>query len=90
VGPDGGGIIADGKYHVERAAGPVVGKSRVELRAFKVTGRQVVDPTGKPGAKTSEVVPLFPPEYNDQSKVVKEIHSGSNTIDFDIRLKKSP
>jgi hypothetical protein len=81
-----GATITDGKYHIPRSAGVAAGKNRVELRAFKNTGRKVQDPTGKPGTLTDERVMIFPPEYNDRSTLVREVQSGSDTIDFDIRV----
>jgi hypothetical protein len=87
TGPAGGETIRKGKYHIARAKGVAVGKNRVELRAFKTTGKTVADPTGPPGARTEERVPAFPPEYNDKSTLVKDVQAGSNTIDFDIKTK---
>ncbi len=85
TGAGAGAVIKNGKYHVPRSQGVTVGKNRVELRAFKKTGKQAPDPTGLPGAMTEERVPAFPPEYNDSSTVVKEIARGANTIDFDVK-----
>jgi hypothetical protein len=87
AGPSAGGIIKDGRYHVTRDKGVTVGKNRVELRAFRKSGRKVQDPTGLPGVKTEERVQAFPPEYNDRSTVVKEVRAGSNTIDFDVHTQ---
>ena len=87
TGPSAGGVIKDGRYHITRDKGVTVGKNRVELRAFRTTGRKVQDPTGLPGVKTEERVQAFPPEYNDRSTVVKEVQAGSNTIDFDVHTK---
>ena len=88
TGPGAGAVITNGKYHIAPSTGVTVGKNRVELRAFKTTGRKVIDPTGRPGTFTQERVPAFPPEYNDDSKLVEEIHQGSNTLDFDIPAPK--
>ena len=87
-GPGVGAVIKDGKYHIPRSRGVTVGKNRVELRAFKSTGKKVQDPTGPPGVLVEARVPAFPPEYNDQSTVVKEIQAGPNTIDFDVPAKR--
>ena len=83
-GPGTGAIIRDGKYHIPRAQGVTPGKNRVELRAFRNTGRKVQDPTGKRGTTTDERVPAFPAEYNDRSTLTREVKPGSNTLDFDI------
>ena len=85
-GAGAGATITDGRYHIPRSAGVAAGKNRVELRAFKNTGRKVQDPTGKPGTLAEERVLLFPPEYNDRSTLVRDVKSGSDTIDFDITV----
>lgn len=85
-GAGAGATITDGKYHIPRSAGVSPGKNRVELRAFKNTGRKVQDPTGKPGTLAEERVLLFPPEYNERSTLVRDVKSGSDTIDFDITI----
>jgi hypothetical protein len=84
VGPGTGAAIRDGSYHVPQSMGATVGKNRVELRAFRNTGKKVQDPTGKPGVLTDERVLVFPPEYNDRSTLVREIKPGSNSLNFDI------
>jgi hypothetical protein len=81
-----GAEIRDGKYHIPRSAGVTPGKNRVELRAFRDSGRKVQDPTGKPGTLTAERVMAFPPQYNDQSTLVRDVRRGSDTIDFDITV----
>jgi hypothetical protein len=86
-GPGAGGIIKNGRYRITRDKGVVVGRNRVELRAFRKASRMVADPTGKPGTRTEERVQAFPPDFNDQSTVVKDIVSGSNTMDFDVQTK---
>jgi hypothetical protein len=88
-GPASGAAIRDGKYHIPRSKGVAPGKHRVELRAFRNTGRKVQDPTGPPGARMDERVPAFGPEYNDDSKLTREVKPGSNTFDFDIATKNA-
>lgn len=85
TGPAAGGIIRNGKYHIDRANGVAVGKNRVELRAFGPSGKKIQDPTAPPGVFTDSRIQVFPPEFNDNSTVVKEIQPGSNAIDFPIR-----
>jgi len=89
TGPGAGAVIKDGKYYIPRSTGVTVGKNRVELRAFKKSTRKVRDPNGPPGAMTEARDPAFPPEYNDNSTLTKEVRQGSNTIDFDIRTKEA-
>jgi hypothetical protein len=87
TGPGTGAIIKEGRYHIPRNKGVMVGKNRVELRAFVNTGRKVRDPTGPRGALAEERVLAFPPEYNDKSTIVKDVQPGSNTFDFDVETK---
>jgi hypothetical protein len=88
-GAGSGATIRDGRYRVPRSKGVTVGKNRVELRAFRNTGRKVKDPTGQPGALVEERVPAFPPEYNDNSTLVREVRAGSNKFDFEIEVPES-
>jgi hypothetical protein len=87
TGPSTGGVITKGKYYIASRDGAIVGKNRVELRSFKMSDKKIQDPTAPPGTLTAMRVQAFPPEYNEQSKVVKEIRPGSNTIDFDVVTK---
>jgi hypothetical protein len=87
TGPAAGETIKNGRYRIARSKGAVVGKNRVEVRAFRYSGRKVPDPTGPPGALTEERIQAFPPEYNDNPTVIKEIHAGSNTVDIDAKSR---
>jgi len=86
-GPEAGGAIRDGKYHIPRAVGPVVGKNRVELRSFQKSGRRIQDPTAPPGTFTDEITNVFPAEFNSKSTLVQEIQPGKNEIPFEIMVK---
>jgi hypothetical protein len=83
-GAGAGAAIEDGRYHIPGSRGVTPGKNRVELRAFRTTGRKVPDPTGRPGTLADERVPAFPPEFNDQSTLTREVRPGSNTFNFDV------
>lgn len=85
VGPEGGSEIKNGKYFIPRKAGPVVGKNRVELRSFQKSGRMIQDPTAKQGTLTEEIKNIFPEEYNRNSTLVREVKSGKNEIEFEIK-----
>ena len=87
VGPETGGVIDNGQYDIPQNRGAVVGKSRVELRASKKTGRKIQDPTGRPGTLTDEYKEMFPPSSNTNSSLVREIKDDLNTLDFDVRTK---
>jgi hypothetical protein len=88
TGPEAGTAIRDGKYHMPRASGAVVGRNRVVLRTIRKTGRKVQDPTAPPGVKTDELVEGFPRDHNLDSTVIREVESGSNTFDFDVHTPK--
>src|SRR5262245_62012346 len=90
TGPSAGAAIRNGQYHIPRAQGAAIGKNRVELRSFKMSGKKIQEPTAPPGTLTEARVQAFPPEYNDASTVVKEIQAGGNTIDFDVSSKPKP
>jgi hypothetical protein len=87
VGPETGGVIANGQYAIAQQRGPVVGMNRIELRASKKTGRKIQDPTGRPGVLTDEYKEMFPTSSNTNSTLVREIKDDPNTLDFDIRTK---
>lgn len=88
TGPEAGGAILDGKFHIPRAKGPVVGMNRVELRAFQKTGNKIQDPTAKPGTMTEEIANIFPPEFNTNSVLETDVRPGKNKdVDFKIRLE---
>jgi len=87
VGPETGGIITNGQYDIPHDHGPIVGKSRIELRASKKTGGKIQDPTGRPGVLTDEYKEMFPPGSNTNSSLVREIKDEPNKLDFDIRTK---
>jgi prepilin-type N-terminal cleavage/methylation domain-containing protein len=48
VGPSTGGVIANGEYRLPAHQGPVVGKNRVELRAFRKSAEKMQDPHRAP------------------------------------------
>jgi hypothetical protein len=86
-GPEAGGAILDGKYHIPQAKGPVVGKHRVELRAFQKTGRRIQDPTAPPGTLTEEIANVFPLEFNTNSTLIRDVQAGKNELPFEIRVE---
>ena len=62
--------------------------NRVELRAFQKTGKQIQDPTAKPGTMTEEIANIFPPEFNTNSVLETDVKPGTNVdVDFKIRLE---
>ena len=83
-GPEAGGAIRDGKYHIPRAQGPVIGKNRVELRSFQKSGRTIQDPTAPQGTVMEEITNVFPAEFNTNSTLVREVMRGQNEMEFDL------
>jgi hypothetical protein len=80
-GSDAGAAIAEGRYRI--AKGLTVGRYQVEIQsAQKTAGKPVREPVL--GELISAVKDVIPPEYK---KLIREVHAGPNTIDFD--LKKS-
>jgi hypothetical protein len=83
-----GGKIADGAYALDGAKGPLVGAHRVEIQAYRKTGRQIPDMMGdvsKPNrAMVDEVVPLLPATFNVESTLKADIAPGDNTKDFQL------
>ena len=87
VGPETGAVISNGQYDIPHERGPVVGKSRIELRASKKTGGKIQDPTGRTGVMTDEYKEVFPPSANSKSTLVRDIKDEPNKLDFDVRTK---
>jgi hypothetical protein len=83
AGPSAGGVIANGRYDIEKKDGPILGKTRIELRAWKKSGRQIPNPMSA-GSMMDEKVEAFPKEFNEESTLLKEIKSGHNTFDFEL------
>jgi hypothetical protein len=81
-GPDAGAVIQEGKYKVV-LKGVAGGKYRVSIRGYKQSGRSEPDPLGGPPVKG--IVQIVPKEYHgEDSKLVQEITSGANRLDFDL------
>jgi hypothetical protein len=89
TGPGAGAVIQNGKYHVSRDKGVTPGKNRVEIRAFRNTGRMMQHPMGSPGVLIEERVPAFPPSFNDESTLVRDVQRDRDVIDFDINLPEA-
>ena len=90
TGPSTGGAIENGKYRLDSASGPVVGRHRVEIRARRKTGRKIEsgfpDP---PGTLVDHVAQFIPARYNVESDLVVEVKRGSNSHDFHLTVGDS-
>jgi hypothetical protein len=89
-GSDGvgaGGTIENGRYSITHK-GPLPGKYKVVIRAWRKTGRMVPVPPIGPGAKagtmTEEKVQSIPDKYNTNSELLVEIEPGRNQHDFEL------
>jgi hypothetical protein len=83
------GKIVDGKYSLDAAHGPVVGKNIVQIHGYKMTGRKRLDIAGKSLSEApqmiDELVPYIPEKYNEGSELTVEIKSGANeNVDFNL------
>lgn len=82
--------ISGGQYSLTAEEGPFVGANRIEITAFKKTGRQVPDlsrenQNNPDRPMIDEVVPILPAEFNTQSRMTRDIVSGDNTaVDFNL------
>ena len=84
-GPTSGGDITDGVYDIPEAQGPVVGKHRVAITAPIKTGKKIpAPPIAGPAGMMDEVIESIPPQFNEQSTLVKDIAGGENTINFSL------
>lgn len=78
-------IIENGKYVIEREAGPTPGKYKVLVESKQPTGRKVRD-ADNPKAKVDEITEAVPVQYNAQSTLEIEITPSSGQT-FDLALK---
>ena len=84
-GATSGGEIKDGHYALPADAGPMIGTNRVEISAWRQTGRMVPAALGDPHAGTkAEVVEAVAPRFNVDSTLEVEIRAGRNTCDFEV------
>jgi hypothetical protein len=79
AGPAWGTVVKDGQY-ASTATGPVVGKSKVEIRA---SGNRAA--TSESGDWKSNYVELIPARYNAQSTLEVDVRPGDNTFDFQLK-----
>ncbi len=85
-GPDAGAAIVEGKYRVVK--GLEVGEYRVEIDGTRKSPKKVRDPFGFGTRLVQDEVPAVAPEFNQNSKLMRMINRGSNTLDFDVEGAK--
>jgi hypothetical protein len=79
--------IADGRFTVPEAGGPMPGKYRVEIEVAQKTGRKVPHPM-LPERLIDEMTESLPTKYNYQSTLTAEVTAaGPNRFEFPLRLK---
>lgn len=85
-GPSAGGEIKAGRFALPRNFGPSPGKYRVELSAWKATGKTIRDEAM--GGQDETLVAIIPPKYNANSTLEIEVKQGEkNTFDFELSSK---
>jgi len=87
-GKPAGADIVGGKYTLTAAEGPLVGSARVEIQAFRKTGRKIPDLMGDVSQANrpliEEKINTLPAKYNVDSKLVRQITVGENSLDFEL------
>lgn len=80
-----GADIVNGSYTINEN-GPVLGKYRVEIQAYRKTGRKIPDIMGDVSIPNrplvDEMVPLLPAAFNVESTLTADIATSDNTVDF--------
>ena len=83
--------VSDGKYKVTEKDGALAGTYRVEVRAFRKTGKMSPEPTEAmkrfdPRLKSEELKEqVIPAEFNENSTLSNKIAAGPNQLDFDLK-----
>ena len=93
LGPSAGAGIINGEYKIDAGKGPLAGEYRVQINAFRKTGKKTWDgmgdeqaPAGKK-AFVEEVEAFIPPKYNTDSELRATIKAGEvNVYDFDMKI----
>ena len=80
TGTTSGGEIRDGKCLFIGAQTPPSDNYRVEVRAYKKSGRQVQKPMGKAGELVDELVEAVAPRFNSESELVIEVKLGEPVV----------
>jgi hypothetical protein len=82
-----GADIVNGSYAIKQD-GPVLGKHRVEIQAYRKTGRKVPDLRGDVSVPNrplvDETVALLPASFNVESTLTADITTSDVTVDFDL------
>src|SRR5262245_11981177 len=93
VGPTAGAAIARGAYNVPADQGLLPGEYKVQIHAFRGTGKKTWDGMGEPNAPASqkhyveETEQYIPAQYNDATELKASIAVGkANDLKFDLKV----
>lgn len=82
-GPNVGGVVKDGAYEIPAEVGPLAeGTYRVEIRAYRNTGRVQRTPRGEMPEREA----VLPAEYNIRSTLRVKINSKAGENKFSFQL----
>jgi hypothetical protein len=82
-GPQAGGNISNGGYHLARKDGPFAGRHRVEIIALRPTGKLTARDMG--GNPMDPMENITPKKYQGpKSVLVVDIKSEKNVLNFDL------
>ena len=79
-----GGPIKAGQYTAKGRGGVAVGKHRVEIRAFRTSGRKMSGEEAMEGGPAEQYLPL---QYNSYSELTCAVDADNATQDFDLEVK---
>jgi hypothetical protein len=92
-GPTAGAAIARGAYNIPAEQGLLPGDYKVQIHAFRGTGKKTWDGMGEPNAPASqkhyveETEQFIPAQYNDATELKAAIAPGrANDVKFDLKV----
>jgi hypothetical protein len=85
-GPVAGCDIKDGRFEMPTERGPGPGEYRVEITAYRPTGKKVYD--SDLNASTETLEPIVPARYNTASELTATVSAETeNEFKFDLKSK---
>ena len=83
IGPASFGTIAEGRFEIVARGGVPITDYRVEIDAFRRTGRKVPGQAPARDTMVDELAPVGPPEYRDERSPLKVDASTLHNGDFE-------
>ncbi len=81
-----GGEVIEGQFALAKESGATPGKYRVEIVAFRPSGKSELDIDTN--SQVDIEVQILPPRYNTKSELTCDVvESGKNEYSFDLKLK---